>query len=171
MDKSSELSGRRRITGGVFAGVIGGAVIAIFMLAVSIVKGQDVWSGMKMAGAPFLGERAMLPGFDLGAVLVGVLSHFAVSIVWGVLFGILFHGLGKPATVAVGAIYGIVVWLGMFYVVLPLFGLSEIARSAPVGMAVLEHVLFGLAVGVGFLPFQRRRPHAPPSTQRPAVSY
>jgi hypothetical protein len=48
----------------------------------------------------------------------------------------------------------------MYHVVLPLSGAGELVRNAPVGMSILEHVLFGLAVGLGFLPFQRE--HAGP---------
>lgn len=157
------------IGGGVMAGVVGGVALALVMLVAAIAKGQDIWPGFKMASAPFLGERAMQPGFDLGAVLAGTASHFAVSIVWGVLFAILFYGLSKPATLAVGALWGIGVWLAMFYVVLPIAGLGEMAASAPIGMAILEHVIFGLAVAIGFLPFQRTK-HVIPIRRAPAPS-
>jgi len=152
--------------GGIVAGVIGGIVLSVLMLVMSVSQRQDVWRGAKMAGMPFLGERAAQPGFDLGAVLVGLLSHFAVSIAWGVLFGLIFFGWSKGLTVLMGAFWGIVVWLGMFYVVLPIVGLSNVARMMPVGVAVFEHVLFGLAVGFGFLPFQRERRIRPP-VERP----
>lgn len=158
MQKTFESSNRwHAAKGGIIAGLIGGAVSSVFMTIMNLAKGQDIWIGMKIAGMPFLGERAMQPGFDLGPVLIGVLSHFAVSIGWGVLFGLLFYGASRGATLVGGALWGIVVWLGMYYVVLPIVGLAELARMAPVGMAVFEHVLFGLAVGLGFLPFQRRR--------------
>jgi hypothetical protein len=161
MQKTFESSSRwHAAKGGIIAGLIGGAVLSVFMLIMNLATAQDIWVGMKIAGEPFLGERAMQPGFDLGPVLVGVLSHFAVSLGWGLLFGVLFYGASRGATVALGAVWGVVVWLGMFYAVLPLVGLAELARAAPVGMAVFEHVLFGLAVGLGFLPFQRRRPRS-----------
>ena len=57
----------------------------------------------------------------------------------------------------------------MYYVVLPIVGLGEVARSAPLGMAIIGHVIFGLAVGVGFLPFQRTRPHAPSQFEHPVA--
>jgi hypothetical protein len=144
--------------GGAIAGIAGGVVISLFMLATNVAAGRDVWMGMKGAGAPFLGERAMQPGFDAAAVIVGVLSHFAVSIGWGILFGLLFFGLSKGLTMIAGVFWGLVVWIVMFYVVLPVLGLGDMARSAPVGMAILEHVLFGIATAAAFLPYQRELP-------------
>jgi hypothetical protein len=143
--------------GGVVAGLIGGVVISIFMLVQNLVQGNDIWVGMKVAGAPFLGDRAFEPGFAAGPVMVGVLSHFAVSVAWGVLFALLFYGITKGLTVLAGAFWGILVWLGMFHVVLPLLGLGGMVANAPVLIAIVEHVLFGLGVGVGFLPYQRPR--------------
>lgn len=146
------------LAGGAAAGAIAGAVLTIFMTVMALVKGLDVWSSVfKGASAPFFGEAATQPGFDLWPVVVGAICHFAVSIGWGLLFGLLFYGVSKPATVLAGALWGIVVWLGMFYVVLPVVGLGEMARQAPVLSGIIYHVVFGLAVGVGFLPFQQRK--------------
>ena len=76
----------------------------------ALVKGIDPWqTALKGAAAPLSGEAAMRPGFEAGPVLLGLVCHFAVSIGWGLLFGL----------VAYGVAWGIVVWLGMFYVVLP----------------------------------------------------
>jgi hypothetical protein len=44
----------------------------------------------------------------------------------------------------------------MYYVVLPIVGLAEMASSAPVWRAALYHVVFGVAVALAFLPYQRR---------------
>jgi hypothetical protein len=150
----------RGVGGGIAAGLMGGLAMAVFMLLVNIAKGADVWVGMKMAGAPFLGQRAMEPGFDLVAVFFGVLSHFFVSAIWGALFGLLAFGLRKSTTILFGLGWGIAVWIGMFYIVLPILGFFEISQASPVGLAVFEHVLFGGVVGLGFLPFQREVPHA-----------
>jgi hypothetical protein len=43
----------------------------------------------------------------------------------------------------------------MFYIVLPLVGAEEIAAMTPIGKAIFEHVVFGVSVAVGFLPFQQ----------------
>ena len=72
----------------------------------------------------------------------------------------LVYGLSKPMTLLASLAFGIAVWLGMYYVVLPLAGLGDMARGSPISSAIMTHVVFGLGLGVGFLPFQRRKPIA-----------
>jgi hypothetical protein len=151
---------RRVLGGGAAAGVLGGVFIAAILVVMNLMQGRGFWAAFKGAGAPFLGERAMQPGFDAVAVLVGALCHFAISIGWGILFAALVYGVSRGATVALGIAWGVVVWLGMYYVVLPLAGLGEMASASPVGLAVLNHLVFGLGVGLGFAPYQPRIPHA-----------
>jgi hypothetical protein len=131
----------RPVKGGIMAGIVGGAALAVLTIVLSAVRGREIWPALKGAAMPFLGERAAEPGFELVPVLAGLACHFAVSIVWGLLFALFAYGLG--------------VWLGMFYVVLPIVGLGELARMTPMATAILEHVFFGVAVALGFLPYQR----------------
>ncbi len=156
MEAHAQLAGRgHQVKGGVIAGLVGGLFLSAMMTVMALAQHGDVWVGFKGAGRPFLGERMIQPGFDAVAVLVGFASHLAVSVTWGLLFGLLFYGWSKGMTVVLGALWGIVVWLGMYYVILPLVGLSSVARSVPIGAAIFFHVLFGLVVGIAFLPFQR----------------
>jgi hypothetical protein len=141
---------------GAMAGLAGGLVLALFMLAVSLIQGQDIWVGVKAAGFPFLGETALQPGFALGPVLVGLITHFAVSAMWGAIFGGLFAGSSPSATIAWGAIWGLIVWLAMSRVVLPVVGAGPIASSMGAAVSVFEHLLFGLALALAFLPYQRQ---------------
>lgn len=165
-----EPDGRERAAfGGIAAGVIGGVVLSLYMLVMNLVSGRDAWVAFKIAAVPFLDlERATRPGFEVVPVLLGVATHFAISVVWGLVFALLFYGLRKSATVVAGAIWGIVVWAVMFYVALPVVGAGDLARSTPVGIALLEHVLFGLTVALAFLPFQRMR-NGVPTAQPPVV--
>jgi hypothetical protein len=149
---------RLAFRGGVVAGIVGGFALSLFTLLMSLMSGRDIWKGMKVAGAPFTGERAMDPGFDAATVVVGLLSHFAVSIVWAVLFALVFFGLTKVGTLFAGVFWGFIAWITMFYVVLPMVRMGDITRSTPVSLAILEHVLFGVVVAAAFLPFQRPQP-------------
>lgn len=147
----------RVVGGGIAAGLIGGVVLGLVLAAGSLAMGQDVWMSMKGAGAPFLGGRALAPGFDALAVFVGVVAHLAVSVAWAVPFVLLADGLSRGATVVSGALWGIVVWIGMHYAVLPMLGLSQMANSAPPTLSALLHVFFGFVVALGYLPFQHPR--------------
>lgn len=151
---------------GLFAGLIGGAVLSLVMTGLDAIQGRDIWVGAKFAGLPFLGPTAVLrPGFELVPVFIGVLSHFAVSAVWGILFAWLVDGRSKPATIAAGAAWGLVVWLVMYYMVMPILGAGEMASATPAGRAIALHVLFGLAVAFSYLPFQT--PDEPPDDRLP----
>ncbi|MDI1450846.1 hypothetical protein [Polyangium sp. 6x1] len=146
------------LSGGVIAGIFGGIVVSLYGLLSTVAHGGDPWVTFKGASAPFLHDRAFAPGFDAGAVVLGILLHFAVSITWGALFGLLVFGANVFRTLVFGAAYGVIVWFVMYRAVLPAVGLGDVALSAPVGPAILEHVVFGLALAIGFLPFQKRAP-------------
>ncbi|HWB80828.1 MAG TPA: hypothetical protein VG755_37960 [Nannocystaceae bacterium] len=158
MAASNGFEAKQALKGGVTAGVIAGGVLSICMAIMCAIKGIDVWSNVfKGAAAPFIGQAAYEPGFALGPVTLGVLCHFAVSIVWGMLFGLVAYGFSKPVTVLASVAWGFVVWGGMFYVVLPLVGLGDMARNAPIASAIVTHTIFGVTMGLAFLPFQK--PH------------
>ena len=146
---------RRATWGGALSGVAAGAVLTVMMTAMSVAHDKDIWYGMKGAAAPFLGARAMLPGFDGGAVALGLASHFAISAAWGVPFALLFWHLSRSFTLLAGLAWGFVVWVGMYYVVLPTVGLAAMANDAPVVRAVMFHLFFSLSLAAAFLGFER----------------
>ncbi|HUJ60626.1 MAG TPA: DUF6789 family protein [Kofleriaceae bacterium] len=161
MDPTRTLLPRRAITGGVIAGLIGGAVLELYLLGIALLHGADVWPIVKAAAAPLLGARAQHGGFDLASVVIGLTCHFAVAIAWAVVFALMIYGISRPATVLAGIAWGVMVWAIMYIAVLPLLGLGQLASAAPTGRAVLAHMVYGLAIGVGFVPFQVREPLAP----------
>src|SRR5262245_38087588 len=140
--------------GGVVAGIVGGIVIALWTTSVGAALGEDLWVATKTAAYPILGLRVQLPGFDGTAVVLGVVCHFAVSLVWGVLFALVALGLSRPATIWAGALWGLLVWIGTAYVVLPLTAVGIITHTTPIARAIGEYLVFGLAVGATFAPYQ-----------------
>ena len=169
MSVHNQIETRQAAKGGAIAGIVAGAILALFLVATSLAGGRDIWMPLKGAGAPFLGERAMQPGFDAVALAVGALGHFAVSALWGAAFGLLFYGLSKGTTMVAGFFWGFAVWIGMYYLVLPLIGLGDMARGTPLSLAIIEHLLFGIVLGSAFLPFQREYPgSAMPRAPRPS---
>jgi hypothetical protein len=158
MPVHNKLQARSAVLGGVIAGAAAGVALLPYSAITTLIRGQDLMLALKFPSTWLLGERAMLPGFDFAALYVGLGTHFAVSIGWGVAFALLFYGINRPLTAFAGLAWGIVVWLAMFYVVLPLVGLGDAARSMPVVLAMVEHLLYGAVVGLVFLPFQRELP-------------
>jgi hypothetical protein len=150
---------RRILSGGAAAGLVAGAVVSLLVAVASALLRQDVWAGVKLAAYPFLGNRVLSPGFDAVACALGLVTHLAVSVVWGLLFARLAFGLSRWATVGFGAAWGLLVLFLMAYLVLPLVGAMRLEDVMAVRPAVLAHLTFGLAMGFAFLPFQRPASH------------
>jgi hypothetical protein len=157
------------VHGGAVAGIVGGVVLQLYFLLAAEVQRTDVWRAVKGPSAAFFGHRAAQSGFDALAVLVGIATHFAVASVWGILFGVVAFGLSRSATLIAGVGWGFTVWIGMFHVILPLVGLQNVASGTPIGLALLEHVIFGLSVAIGFFPYQREIPTASVRARRPSI--
>lgn len=144
------------MSGGVIAGIFAGIVVSLYGIFATLAVGLDPWLMLKTPALPLLGERARVHGFDAAVVLVGLLVHFAISAAWGALFGVIVYRATLAKTLVFGLVYGLLVWIVMYSAVLPAVGLGELARSAPMVPAIVQHLIFGLALAVGFLPFQRR---------------
>lgn len=148
------MQARRTWEGGIVAGLVASVVHVAFGALFLLLSGRDLWPAVKMAAFPFLGERAIAVGFDPFAVALGIACHMLVAVAWGLLFAVAFYGLAGAATVAAGLFWGVVVWVVMYYVVLPLVGAGEIVENVPIWAALAQHLLFGGTVGAAFLPFQ-----------------
>lgn len=142
---------------GAIAGLIGGVVLLGAIFAFSGGAYVSAWLGPQGAGA-WLRHG----GREDGGRVLGLLSHFLVAVPWGMIFGLVARGFKRDNAIAAGALFGLVVWITMYWVVLPLLGLSKLMiGQAPAGISILEHVLFGLTMGVVFArvelgPFFRR---------------
>ena len=137
--------GRLVVVRGAWAGLLGGAAFLLMMLSLHGVT--ERWVVLKLAAYPFLGNRVFHPELDPGAVLLGLAVHLVVSMTWGILFAWLAHGLSRPATVLLGAVWGVVVWMAMFLLVLPVVTPALAEGGASSGV-ILSELVFGLTVGI-----------------------
>jgi hypothetical protein len=112
---------------------------------------------LKSSAVPLLGARAHDPSYSGGAIALGLLCHYLVAAGWGMMFAVFAYGMSRAGTLGFGLVWGFVVWMVMYGLVLPIVGMGEVARSAPVGPAILSHLIFGLFLGLAFLPFQQRQ--------------
>jgi hypothetical protein len=141
--------------GGALAGLAGGLAMAIVAALLSASMGQDIWHESKRIAAIVYGPAALAAaGFDLGPVLVGSLLHLVVSAVLGAIFGIvtrrwlgLTSDFGTP--VLAGLIYGMLVWLVAYFVVLPLLNPALLEVYAPA--FIIQHVAYGIVTGLVYM--------------------
>lgn len=141
--------------GGALAGLAGGVAMAVVAALITAWMGQDIWHESKRIAAIVYGPAALAsPGFDLGPVLVGSLIHLLVSALLGAIFGIvtrrwlrLTSDFGTP--VLAGLIYGLMVWMVAYFVVLPILNPALLEVYAPA--FIIQHVVYGVVTGLVYM--------------------
>lgn len=139
------------------AGGIAGLIAAIAVLAAAVLYSwlatpEEAWLPMKNVAATWLGVGALIGGG--WTVLLGVTSHFANSIAWGIVFGLLMNGRRNAGvTLLAGFVWGMVIWLVMTWVALPLIDPTMAARVAmePVWWWWFLHVIYGVVLATALL--------------------
>ena len=144
---------------GALAGLGGGIAMALIAAMISLVVGQDLWLEAKQIAAFLYGPAmASQSGFVAGPVLVGSLIHLVISAALGAVFGVLFgRVLHLPTDIGVpllsGIIYGMLIWVLAYFIVLPLANSTLEATYAPA--FIIQHLVYG---GVTGLIYTRLKP-------------
>ena len=140
--------------GGAIAGLAGGVAMAVVAALLSASMGQDIWHEPKRIAAIVYGPAALASGFDLGPVLLGTLLHLVVSALLGAIFGIvtrrwlhLTSDFGTP--VMAGLVYGLLIWMAAYFVVLPLFNPALLEVYPPA--FIIQHVAYGVVLGLVYM--------------------
>jgi hypothetical protein len=163
---------RVALEGGAVAGLGGAVALALFRLALLaeiallIVRLAPrhsrparaairyVWVALKFPAHPFVGARSLEPGFDAPVVVLGLLTHFACALVWGLLFGVVASCRSRAATVALGLVWGLMGGILDTMFLSRLLGGRSVEYAAVVSVAFL---VYGLALARTLLRFERRR--------------
>ncbi len=109
-------------------------------------------AGVQQIAAAFYGPAALAqPGFVAGPVLLGTLLHLLVSAAFGAIFGIVtrrvLHLTSDFGTLLMaGVIYGMLIWVVGYFVVLPLFNPALLQTYAPA--FVIQHLIYGAVTGL-----------------------
>jgi hypothetical protein len=126
------------------AGLAGGAVflLAIFILMPLLLKVNGVLF-LRYAASLLMGETAVMDG-GAGAIILGIVVHFALSMVFALVIGVVVHRWGIRVGIIGGALLGLAIYG------IDLFTFTRIftwffAISGPV--LLISHVLFGAVAG------------------------
>lgn len=141
--------------GGAIAGLAGGLAMSIVAAIISLSLGNDIWLEAKQIAALVYGRAAVAqPGFIFGPVVVGTLLHFAMAALLGALFGIVTRRLlrltsdfGTP--VLAGLIYGMLIWLLSYFIILPLLNPVLLETYAP--SFIIQHIIYGAVTGLFYM--------------------
>src|SRR5712671_4965716 len=83
---------------GVESGILGGALMLVWLGLLSFLQGRSVWSIPNLLASTFYGEAALRRGFRW-TTLSGVALHLIVSVVAGLLFGSAVNGIASRGRV------------------------------------------------------------------------
>ena len=134
-------------------GIVASLVIAMWEMIVEAVlpTGNGFWSPVVYIGATVARDlqsvTAPVP-FHLLGVLLGLIGHMMNSIILGLIFAYLIAPRAKSlgGQIVAGLIYGVVIYLIMWLVVLPLVDPVMLNLNAIVFL--LGHMMWGVALGL-----------------------
>lgn len=163
----------RALLVGAVAGVVASLVMALYAMLAAYAKDTGFFTPLYHIASLLADDANMMRSmsaaqadgdsftFLFGPAVLGALIHMTTGAAYGAVFGLLasrlplsLHGLAGLA--GVGAVYGFVVFAVSAFVGLPLaaavFGagdpIADMAQMAGWGTFIVEHVLFGLVLGI-----------------------
>ena len=127
---------------GLFNGFLAGIGMAVVLVAAGLLSGMPAASTLEH-----------FTPVSSGGPLAGVLAHLAVSGIYGMVFGLLWSTIlrwvradsGAWWAILSGAAYGLLLWLGAQFILLPTTGAT--LGSMPAGQFLLAHLVYGLVLG------------------------
>lgn len=129
-------------------GALAGAVTFLLVVAITLplTTGGTLWAFFRYLASILLGDSILPPpaGFDLSAVLVGLLVHLTLSLVYGAILALVIHRWGLVVGLVGGALFGFAVYAINFFTFTLLFDWFYLLRSWPI---LLAHILFGAVTG------------------------
>lgn len=167
INQTPTLHGRLDWKAAISAGLIAGIVFMMMEMILLAMTGESPWGPPRMIAAMVMGETVLPPPatFDIIIMMVAMLVHLILSVLLAVVFAwaLSIWDLSFGAAVAVGAVFGLVVYLANFYLVAAiLFPWFAMARN---WISIISHVAFGAVLAWAYFALARRErgadlPHA-----------
>lgn len=130
-----------------WAGLIAGAIFLLVNLFVTpLVIGGNAWVMVRLFASIVMGEGILAPPatFDGAALLVALVTHFALAVAYSLLIAYIIHRGGLIAGIIAGALLGLALYSINFYTLTFFFPWFFAMRS---GVFVAAHLLFGALAG------------------------
>jgi hypothetical protein len=159
----------RAVTTGAIAGVIGSVVMAMYAMIAAWEKGTGFFTPMYHIASLWASQSAMMTSmkdataggdfhFVLGPAVLGAIIHMMTGAIYGAIFGLLVARLrlGLAALTGAGLVYGALVFAVSAFITLPIAAalfnsgeqITNMAQMAGWGTFIVEHLLYGLTVGI-----------------------
>ncbi len=142
-------------TASLVTAIIAGLIMAVVMMLVfALFLGHGPLYPVQVIGSAVFGEHA-LNGFQLNAVLMGLVLHLLVALAWGVVFGIVASRVVLntiPKAITAGVLLSIVSMIDVYFIVpavmMNLHGTDIWNREVPIGWDWAAHLVYGLSYGL-----------------------
>ncbi|WP_197687716.1 MULTISPECIES: hypothetical protein [unclassified Nocardioides] len=189
MTPTSTASLRRAVVIGAVAGVIASVVMAMYAMLAAYTKDTGFFTPMYHIASLVTDDADMMKSmmadqqsgdaftFLAGPAILGAVIHMMTGAAYGAAFGAIAHRLrlGGATLAGAGLVYGFLVFALSAYVALPIaaavFGsgdpIENMAEMAGWGTFIVEHLIFGVVLGVLVAVTARTRT-APARTAVPA---
>ncbi len=163
----------RALIVGAGAGVIASVAMAMYAMLAAWEKGTGFFTPLYHIASLWEPGDAMMTSmteamsgsdfhFTFGTAVLGAIIHMMTGAMYGAAFGLLVHlattrmHLGLAVLAGVGTVYGFLVFVMSAYVGLPLAAaifdsgdpIENMAEMAGWGTFIIEHLLFGLTLGL-----------------------
>jgi uncharacterized membrane protein YagU involved in acid resistance len=141
------------ISAGVRGGIVGGLVMPVPALAYGVISGHGIWypinllSGMVLPGIGRL-TIAELEQFRLSFLLLGTFIHAVLSIVFGMIYGVLLPTLPPiPRPLAWGGLLMPLLWTGVSFAVMGSVN-PLLAKGVDWSWFIASQFFFGVAAAI-----------------------
>lgn len=151
------------ISAGIKGGIVGGLVMPLPALAYGVLSGHGIWYPVNLLAAMVLPGMDELPtgqleGFNAVLLIVAVIIHAAMSVVLGLIYGVLMPTLPDiPKPLAWGALLAPMLWTGVSFVLMGMVN-PVLKQGVDWSWFIASQFLFGVVLAT----FVMRRPDAPP---------
>lgn len=149
---------RGELLAGAQAGLSAGFAMGIMAIIVSLSYGLGIWRPFNDVAGAVVRPLDTGIAFNPGAVVLGIVIHFTISALLGVLFAAVYCGLLKltfkmAVPLVVGVFFGLITWFAARYLFLPLIGTGVYGMPA----FLLAHAIYGAVLGLLFPLMPARR--------------
>ena len=143
---------RALVIRGATGGIVAGIAMAMWSMILMWLSGSGFWTPLNLIAHTFWRDAPLDGSFSLGAMVISLVVHMMMSGGLGAVLALLLGTIGRWAittagATAIGAVFGVVVWLVMQFVVWRLVDPAAAERFTPWVFAI-GHVIYGVVTGL-----------------------
>jgi uncharacterized membrane protein YagU involved in acid resistance len=135
----------------VIAGLIASLVIGMWEMVLELFLGNGLWAPVVYIAATVLRSLQQVATpvpFDLVAVILGLIGHMMNSVILAIIFWLIAPRFTSSTSgfIGAGAVYGIIVFAAMWFVVLP--AIDPVMLRLNFIVFLIGHIMWGAVLGI-----------------------